>query len=621
MSWSYRKQVTFLIPGLILLALVGLATSFLRLYWNDKLASILHDELANTEGAASQITGLLNLAEVITGKAVEGSQEIMFVFEDPCSPGAFARGSFSRQFKDDFEKSGTKPTDWLAAVDVFRACADIEAAKRRETPGEAVTSEIHILPNQKEMMDPYLAAVIRGAAGTRLVMIATTRIASTESSTLFILDRDSNLLWAPDGASYVNEALKDTDLSFERMKPALADARAGNSKTIAMGSSAFLSYARVSQDWVLLTLDYRYLLLRSVYFAMAQAFSLCAGFLFLSILIGKNMGAILVKPFTELKMHAEAISKGNLNMNFEITGDNEVSEVKKAFNFMMKRIHHLLSETEEKTRLESELQVAQQVQTLLLPNRELVTQSHKINSYVKAAEKCGGDWWGTLEIQRPGRSPLCLITVGDVTGHGVPSALIAATLRGSLSILSEWFKRDPEVATDPSKICSVFNRTVWDAARGTIGATLFVAILDPESQTITYANAGHNFPYMMIPSKDGAAPKLRSLNKSGMVLGQQQDWEAADIGVEPWELGQQFFIYTDGLLEELEEDKPKFQRRDLQKTLTALLNQKGDNVIRGLLKRRKEKVGETRQSDDITLVVCEFTHRPQQSVATEEKAA
>src|SRR5690606_14624329 len=94
----------------------------------------------------------------------------------------------------------------------------------------------------------------------------------------------------------------------------------------------------------------------------------------------------------------------------------------------------------------------------------------------------------------PREDKLCVM-IADATGHGVPSALITASARSCFSVLAKLAQEKAFFRLDPGEMMSYTNRVVFDAAMTKIMMTFFIGVIDLETKTIRYANAGHNPPW------------------------------------------------------------------------------------------------------------------------------
>src|SRR5678815_1123459 len=104
------------------------------------------------------------------------------------------------------------------------------------------------------------------------------------------------------------------------------------------------------------------------------------------------------------------------------------------------------------------------------------------------ASQCGGDWWTYRKLSN-GRM---LLVLGDATGHGIHSAMIAATARGAVEALSAIDDR----TLGPDTVLRAIDSAIRQLGDPRVLMTAFAAIFDAAGEALHYANAGHNFPYV-----------------------------------------------------------------------------------------------------------------------------
>ena len=214
------------------------------------------------------------------------------------------------------------------------------------------------------------------------------------------------------------------------------------------------------------------------------------------VLVGTAMaifqGLRISRPIKMLAWRADQIARGDLETRVEISSGDEIGMLGENFNYMADRLLILMRETAEKATLEKELEVARTIQETLVPPPDPVERQYvRLAGYFLPASQCGGDWW-TVHDMPDGR---ILVVIGDVTGHGVPSAMITAAAKAACDVVRAT-EGDKLTVT---RLLEVMNRAIFESAKRKFVMTCFASILDPKRKTITYANAGHNFPYLFRP--------------------------------------------------------------------------------------------------------------------------
>jgi len=185
----------------------------------------------------------------------------------------------------------------------------------------------------------------------------------------------------------------------------------------------------------------------------------------------------------------------------------------------------------ERERIEQDLRVARTIQQASLPKEVPDLEGWQITPYYQPAREVGGDFYDFFELE-DGRLG---IVVGDATGHGVPAALVMASARSMLRAVAQ-------ASDSPGEALRRVNGPLATDIPPNMFVTCFYAILDPESGSLTYANAGHDLPYL---HRDGAAEELRA---TGMPLGLMPGMEYEEKQT-ILEAGEAALLYSDGLVE------------------------------------------------------------------------
>ena len=249
-------------------------------------------------------------------------------------------------------------------------------------------------------------------------------------------------------------------------------------------------------------------------------------------------------------------------------------------------LEDLAQEIRERERVEQELHVARSIQQASLPKEVPTLEGWQISPYYQPAREVGGDFYDFLELPK-GRLG---ILVGDATGKGVPAALVMASARSMLRALAQ-------ASNSPGDVLRRVNDPLVADIPANMFVTCFYAILDPESGSLTYANAGHDLPYLW---QGGHCEELRA---RGMPLGLMAGmiYEEKEI---VFEAGEAALLYSDGLVEAHD---PKGEMFGFPR-LRALIAEHGEERFLGdfLLQKLYSFVGEDwEQEDDITLLTLE----------------
>jgi len=322
----------------------------------------------------------------------------------------------------------------------------------------------------------------------------------------------------------------------------------------------------------------------------------------IGIVLAALQGVRLAQPIKQLTYQAGRIAAGDLQGRVPEDRGDELGVLARAFNKMADEIRDLLVEQAQKASLEKEMSLARQVQQAMLPPDTLDMHGNlKVVGYCMPASSCGGDWWTYIKLSN-GRM---LLVVGDATGHGIHSAMIAATARGAVEALSGIDER----LLTPEQVLKAIDSAIRQVGDHNVLMTAFAAVFDSTNGILHYANAGQNFPYVMKLGVTRLLEDASIIAASGNPLGDrniQVEIRRGSLQLRPGDL---FVCFTDGLVERANPMGKLFGDRRLRAALTGqplpdgpALVQLRDRVI-GILETYAEGA---QADDDITFVLCQY---------------
>ena len=239
--------------------------------------------------------------------------------------------------------------------------------------------------------------------------------------------------------------------------------------------------------------------------------------------------------------------------------------------------------------IEQELVLARSIQQASLPQEVPELEGWRISPLYQPAREVGGDFYD-FHLLSGGRLGL---VVGDATGKGIPAALVMSTTCGMLRAVSQ-----TSDSSSPGEMLERVNEALFPYIPSNMFVTCFYAILDPVSGSFTYANAGHDLPYLQ---SNGDAEELRA---RGMPLGLMpaMGYEVKEIVLQA---GETALLYSDGLVEAHDPEGEMFGFPRLR----ALIAQHGEKerALRDyLMEELYSFTGEGwEQEDDITLLTLQ----------------
>jgi sigma-B regulation protein RsbU (phosphoserine phosphatase) len=240
----------------------------------------------------------------------------------------------------------------------------------------------------------------------------------------------------------------------------------------------------------------------------------------------------------------------------------------------------------EKKRLEGQLEVARQVQLELLPAGDPELSGYDISAYNFPTEEVSGDYYDWVSIYED----QIAIVIADVSGKGVPAALLMAFLRASLRAATHI-----GYATNISM--AKVNYLLWESIERNQFVTAFYGILDGTNRTLSYSNAGHS-PALLVDANG----KHRFVDRGNVPLGMFRDTRYHEyyLSFEPGDL---LVLYTDGVTEANSPDGEEFGRERLAEAVKANSTLSARDLIASLQREVLNWTDGLGAGDDVTFFV------------------
>jgi len=260
----------------------------------------------------------------------------------------------------------------------------------------------------------------------------------------------------------------------------------------------------------------------------------------------------------------------------------------------------LLKDRVAVARFEEELNLARQIQRRSLLSEFPAMPNSEVHAIYIPSKHVGGDFYDVVPTQDGG----FLVAIADVSGKGVPAALLSAMLQAAL-------RTQAPLGTSVTTILRNINSLLYRSTSLHQFATLFLARIDGATCSMTFCNAGHNWP--VVRRRDGGREVLE---RGGTLLGilEPLALEEASVHLGPGDL---VVLYTDGISEAATLDNEQFGEERLNEAIAALPPGIGARAAaEALLARLREFLGDVEPQDDITLLVL----RVLEPVAVPERA-
>ena len=365
------------------------------------------------------------------------------------------------------------------------------------------------------------------------------------------------------------------------------------------GRKMYIFYAPVKHtDWSMALAVPKYSIdLIGIFVALLMLLLITVG-LVVAFIVSRFVIRRAVKPLKQLSASAGEVAKGHFSTALPVIKHNdEVGVLRDSFDDMQKSltkyVEELKTTTASKAAIENELQVAHDIQMGMLPKIfPPYPDRHDIDIFgsLDPAKEVGGDLFDFYI-----RDNQLLFCIGDVSGKGVPASLVMAVTRSL-------FRNISAHTAEPHRIIAALNEVLTEGNETNMFVTSFVGVLNLETGTLRYCNAGHDAP-MLIGRGVGLLPCDSNI-PLGVIAGWEYSVQEADI--DPQTI---IFLYTDGLTEAENADHAQFGI-DRTIAIAEKVLAEGKNrpmeVISIIKEAVRTFVGGAEQSDDQTMLAIKY---------------
>lgn len=401
-----------------------------------------------------------------------------------------------------------------------------------------------------------------------------------------IIDRNGRYVLHPDRDRMLKDTL-DAKVTFK--------GKEGTVSAIVDGVPSWIFYRHLKHvEWTVMMVVPENLIQRhgrmlNTIILLVMLIGLAAIYLFCRQQIRK-----VTSPLHRFARSAEEVAKGNFNAPLpDIRDDDEIRLLRDSFGNMQQSLSRYIDElkttTAQKSAIESELSVARRIQMSMLKTETPHRPDLMIKATLTPAKAVGGDFYDFFV-----RDNCLYFCIGDVAGKGVPAALVMTTACGGFRLLSE-------SESEPVRIVSRMNEMIIRNNSITIFVTFFAGVLNLETGHLRYCNAGH-----IPPLVNGEVLPVNS----NLPIGALSDWEytTQEADLAP---GSTLFLYTDGLNEAEDAQNHMFGKKRILEVMQSA-QQEPQTLIERMKQAVADFVGDTEQSDDLTMLMIHLPQKPNQ---------
>ena len=302
---------------------------------------------------------------------------------------------------------------------------------------------------------------------------------------------------------------------------------------------------------------------------------------FLTLLVGRN----LTLPFREIITTLRGIRNGRFDQKVQVRSNDEIGYTGDVINEMTTGLI-------ERDKMQQSLNLAKEVQQKLLPQSNLEINGFDIAGKSIYCDETGGDYYDFIPIGEDHHQKIG-VAIGDVSGHGISSALLMATVRSSLRQRSSMGGNIAQITSDVNR---QLVRDVEDTGQF---VTMFLMSLDTSTGQVSWVRAGHNPGFVY----DAVTDAFSELSGSGIALGVDEKWVYMDNLKTDFAKGQIIFLSTDGIWEARNAEGEMLGKAPILSAIRQHASLDAEGIIDAVFNDLDRFIGAAKVEDDITAVV------------------
>ena len=299
--------------------------------------------------------------------------------------------------------------------------------------------------------------------------------------------------------------------------------------------------------------------------------------------------------FISVRMKGFVSQKDNFFEKLPVKGKDEIAEMSDAFNTMAEEIDAYIMKLSELNRQKAELNIAKSIQRGLLEPQSFDNEAVSIRASMLTAKDVGGDLYDYCVLDNGD----VFIAIADVSGKGITASLFMSR---AVTLLHQYAK----LGYSPEKMLYEYNNSLAEHNPNKMFITTFVAVYHPQTGALTYANAGHNTPYIL---SDTLMPFE---GKHGAAAGVFKNIRYPEYTV-PLKPNDRLFLFTDGVTEALNQQGEFFGDQRLEDVLDSHLGDGAESLVNTLLDEIKRFTNGADQADDITMLSLQVAPETEQA--------
>ena len=318
---------------------------------------------------------------------------------------------------------------------------------------------------------------------------------------------------------------------------------------------------------------------------------LCLIFIIIALRLNFLVEKSIRAPILGMLDLVRQIQRGDFSRTIQVVTNDELGTLGDGLNEMNEGL-------KDRQRMRQALDLAKEIQQNLLPRQDPVLAGLDIAGQSYYCDETGGDYFDYLQPAPPAGAQKIAIVVGDVSGHGIPSALLMATARAALRQRFVMPGGPGELVTDVNRqLCT-------DVERSGRFMTLFYLELDPSHRSLSWVRAGHDPGLLYDPDAD----VFENLDGRGIALGIDAEATFAVNLKSGLKKGQVIVLATDGIWEARNAKGLMFGKESLRAVIRRHAAATATEILRAVMAALNQFVETTAAEDDLTLVVIKICH-------------
>jgi HAMP domain-containing protein len=312
----------------------------------------------------------------------------------------------------------------------------------------------------------------------------------------------------------------------------------------------------------------------------------------ISILVAYFLSRSITKPILLLVKDMTIVQRGNLDHVTKANSSDEVGYLSSTFNSLTKSLKTAHEAEIVKEKLQHDLEIGKEIQKNLLPSDNLRIKGYDSACYYESAKEVGGDYYDLISISKKNRK--LGVVVADVSGKGIQGAMVMTVMRTIMNIAANSAKSSFEC------LCRT-NKFLTPKIKRGMFVTTFYVVLDYAEHKLSFCSAGHN-PMIIYRAK---TKTIELFNPTGIALGFDKGplfERTLKEGEASLEKGDRFVLYTDGVVESMNEDREEYTDPRFHNFVLKYAEVDSKSFVQKLVAELKRHQGNAEQHDDITIV-------------------